>query len=571
MAVRALAFLTLLTSICGTASAQSSLDWIGTHSGNPLQTHGTKATCVAAFPEGGSVLGYTTWHYQFIYPNQVFTDVAADVIRWSEDGQKLWTVRPAGAKATHAIAVDPGGAIYVVTQGGPAQLHRIEPDGSVTWERVGVGGASQQVAVAPNGDVLAAGGQGNSIAVARWSSAGAPLWATTVTSVTGSAGGEATWLGVDGDGNALVAGVVFEAGSSARVAKLDAAGQVQWVHTGPGFGYPKPSGAIDAQGNVAFGASPGSSTASVTLLAPDGTLRWETSWTGGPLHGVHDVEFGSDGAVWAIGPSQPFLYVRRIGAGTVLSEDVYGAPDMYFALAAGLVRGDAGQMFAAATLRFDPSSGGSYNEIATLQYDADGGRNWVLSLDAYPSGFGEAVSSVARTTGNRLVMAGSSCEHCVQNIPGLVVAYDVSDAPDAYCEGKVNSLGCTPAMTFSGLSSTGATSGFTVAAHGELTDKLGLLLYSVTGPSSIPFQGGTLCVQSPLRTPAQSSGGTGACTGRYEVDMNAFARGLAGGNPHPALLVPGTSVWVQAWGRDPGFPPPDNTSLSNGLRYVVLP
>jgi hypothetical protein len=106
--------------------------------------------------------------------------------------------------------------------------------------------------------------------------------------------------------------------------------------------------------------------------------------------------------------------------------------------------------------------------------------------------------------------------------------------------------------------------------------KAGLLFYGINGPASTPFQGGTLCVKTPIRrTPVVNSGGTSLptndCTGVYSIDMNAFAQGSLGGSPSPALQVAGTLVNCQWWGRDPGFAAPNNTTLTDGLGYTVCP
>jgi len=145
-----------------------------------------------------------------------------------------------------------------------------------------------------------------------------------------------------------------------------------------------------------------------------------------------------------------------------------------------------------------------------------------------------------------------------------------------YCTAKINALGCTPAIGSSGSPSASAGSGFLISAVNVRNNKNGLLFYGVSGATALPFQGGTLCVAPPIkRTGAVNSGGTPApvndCTGVYAIDMNSFA--VSAGPPVPlaALSVPGTLVHCQFWGRDPGFPAPNNTTLSDGLEYSVGP
>ena len=166
-------------------------------------------------------------------------------------------------------------------------------------------------------------------------------------------------------------------------------------------------------------------------------------------------------------------------------------------------------------------------------------------------------------------------------LPGADNIYTVEWSPactgaTVYCVAKVNSLGCTPRIAATGSSSASSTSGFSVECDQVRNNKSGLLFYTVNGSrASVPFQGGTLCVGPTgiKRTPARSAGGNAPpandCSGHYALDMNAFAAGMAGGNPEPALAVAGTVVHGQWWGRDQGFPAPMNTMLSDGIEYDV--
>ena len=146
----------------------------------------------------------------------------------------------------------------------------------------------------------------------------------------------------------------------------------------------------------------------------------------------------------------------------------------------------------------------------------------------------------------------------------------------SYCVPKINSLGCSPSIGATGVASATAGSGFVVNGANVRNQKSGLLFYGITGRAATPFQGGTLCVATPIkRTPSVISGGSALpindCTGVYSIDMNLYAVGGMGGTPLPALTVAGTVVNCQFWGRDPGFPAPNNTTLSDGLEYSICP
>jgi hypothetical protein len=162
--------------------------------------------------------------------------------------------------------------------------------------------------------------------------------------------------------------------------------------------------------------------------------------------------------------------------------------------------------------------------------------------------------------------------------PGMFsgIAFKHDCQATTYCTAKINSLGCTPQIGSTGVASATAGSGFNVNAVNIRNNKNGMLFYGVNGQTALPFQGGTLCVKSPVgRTPSVNSGGSPApatdCTGVFTIDMNLFAVGGLGGSPLAALTVPGTIVDCQWWGRDPGFPAPNNTTLSDALEYEVCP
>ncbi|MBI5434398.1 MAG: hypothetical protein HZA52_16310 [Planctomycetes bacterium] len=131
-----------------------------------------------------------------------------------------------------------------------------------------------------------------------------------------------------------------------------------------------------------------------------------------------------------------------------------------------------------------------------------------------------------------------------------------------YCQGKVNSQGCTPGLSTDAGSPSMSGVPWTVTASNLLNNKFGIFFYG-TAAQSMPFQGGTLCVQLPVvRTPAQSSAGNpppSDCSGQMVLDVTTAL---------PASLAP-SFVYMQAWSRDPLAP--FGTSLSNAVEILLCP
>jgi hypothetical protein len=219
----------------------------------------------------------------------------------------------------------------------------------------------------------------------------------------------------------------------------------------------------------------------------------------------------------------------------------------------------------------------NWYDATTLEYSVNGGGFTPVSMASSAGQIfrGEIPGALVGTISYR----AKSQDHYGNLGVSTTLVYNATGGcagtPVVYCTAKLNSLGCTPTIGFSGVPSATAGSGFIVTATNVINNKNGLLFYGVTGQVAGPFQGGTLCVKPPIkRTGSINSGGNpppNDCSGIYALDMNAFA--VSPGPPIPlaALQLPGTVVDCQWWGRDPGFAAPNNTTLSNGLEYTVCP
>jgi hypothetical protein len=137
----------------------------------------------------------------------------------------------------------------------------------------------------------------------------------------------------------------------------------------------------------------------------------------------------------------------------------------------------------------------------------------------------------------------------------------------AYCQGKLNSFGCTPEIAGVGVPSVGAGFGFHVTAALVPPNTLGVLMYSITRPAETPFAGAAMCLGGQiLRSPVQVSSPGGVCGGHFDMDVNAYAHAATA---HPSLLTPGTTVWCQYIYRDAPHPDGSGIGLSDALRFTM--
>jgi hypothetical protein len=277
--------------------------------------------------------------------------------------------------------------------------------------------------------------------------------------------------------------------------------------------------------------------------------------------GIDDVvrSEGFSAHIWRVNGAGGFVE-SSLPAGSYLALvaldlDLDGKLDLAGASAYGgldvLLGNGAGQLSAPQLLHFVVGE-----RLAAVDFDGDGrtdlvveGEGSLLSLrnngggTVLELGRVHAASSSSRglksgdVTGDGRpdLLCGVEFPSGVMVIPNLGAA----SGPVVFCTAKTTSNGCVPQIGLSGAPSASATSGFVLQCSDTINNKQGLLVYSLTGQSSVPFQGGVLCLRAPtLRTPVINSLGNPGpddCSGVFSRDFSAFAHGAGGGTPAPAL------------------------------------
>ena len=138
--------------------------------------------------------------------------------------------------------------------------------------------------------------------------------------------------------------------------------------------------------------------------------------------------------------------------------------------------------------------------------------------------------------------------------------------PRNYCQGKVNSQGCTPMVSWSGTPTLTGGDDLMLMATNKINQQVGVLFWG-GDETNMPFQGGILCINSPVvRSPLLDSGGsllpTIDCTGVLTFHFSHFYM-------QQNLVGAGDLIYGQFWSRDPLDP--QGIGLSDAVMFAVLP
>jgi hypothetical protein len=195
-----------------------------------------------------------------------------------------------------------------------------------------------------------------------------------------------------------------------------------------------------------------------------------------------------------------------------------------------------------------------------------------LSGDSAGDGMGTAVAAAGDIDQDGkmdMIVGAPFDDHAPAGDEGTVFVFSgACKSPVSYCIAKTNSLGCVPAMSYSGSSSMSGPDDFRVLASNVLNQKAGLLFWGFNSAQA-PYQGGYRCLgMGFVRTPVQSSGGgsgsTPDCSGTYSylfTHSYLLSRGAVAGN----------TIYAQYFSRDPHHSDGTGLGLTDGLRFTVCP
>jgi hypothetical protein len=201
------------------------------------------------------------------------------------------------------------------------------------------------------------------------------------------------------------------------------------------------------------------------------------------------------------------------------------------------------------------------DDSLSVAVSANNGSSWVTvrTYTGLRGGWIEdsfEVSSFVTPSANmrlRFSAADSPNNSITEAAVDLVSVVTVDGSPCSqianYCTSKINSQLCEPTITATGSPSVGSGAPFYVSADNVINQKSAILFYGYAA-AALPFKGGTLCVQPPVRrTPPVNTGGSVGpdnCSGAPVYNLNQVIQG--GGDPN---LGAGATIYMQWYYRDP--------------------
>ncbi|MDH4147345.1 MAG: hypothetical protein OEY23_19485, partial [Acidimicrobiia bacterium] len=134
-----------------------------------------------------------------------------------------------------------------------------------------------------------------------------------------------------------------------------------------------------------------------------------------------------------------------------------------------------------------------------------------------------------------------------------------------YCTAKLSSNLCLPSIGATGAASLSNAGGFVVTSTGLEAQVTGLDFFGTTGQATTPFQGGLICVASPVnRLPGKATGGSGPCSGSMSYSLADVLL-----HPSAGSVIAGAHLYMQTWTRDLGDA--FGSSLSDAVEAIVCP
>jgi Tol biopolymer transport system component len=269
---------------------------------------------------------------------------------------------------------------------------------------------------------------------------------------------------------------------------------------------------------------------------------------------------------------QVFVFDRKYQRIAVASSDVQGIPGNQVSQRPALSTDGRFVTFVSAATNLLP--GGSPSLWSMYRKDLWTNEIILVSVnDAGQSGNGSCVGGAISSDGRYILFQSKSSNLSPEDLSGDEDVF-LRDTgwpinPQTYCLATPHSLGCLPAMSFSGAPSVSSGGGFVLSAANLKNQHLGFLFYGTSASTFSSFPAGWLCVAPPLvRTPIQSSGGSALplldCSGELQFDFNAYV--ASGADP---TLVAGQAVWCQTWHRDPDLP--SASYSSDAVQFTLLP